>query len=105
VDWTGEINPYVKLSVGRTKKKTTVVEKTNNPEWNEPFEFEVEDPVRTNLVIKVRDKRSLGKDSRIGDDLYIWITDIIRNRGKLPTHALTLEADSKIILTISYKEH
>lgn len=51
-----ESDPYVVLTVdGMQRKTTTTVTNSNNPEWNEPFEFDIEHPDRSVLRAEIYD--------------------------------------------------
>lgn len=39
-DSNGKSDPYVKLSLGKSKAKSKTIPKTLDPEWNERFEFQ-----------------------------------------------------------------
>ena len=50
----GKSDPYVRLYVRVLfKKKTTTKDSNLNPEWNESFEFDVEDTETQTLVLQV----------------------------------------------------
>lgn len=50
----GKSDPYVRLYVRVLfKKKTKVIDNNLNPEWNEVFEFDVEDTETQTLVLQV----------------------------------------------------
>jgi Ca2+-dependent lipid-binding protein len=50
----GKSDPYVRLFVRVLfKKKTKVIDNNLNPEWNEVFEFDVEDTETQTLVLQV----------------------------------------------------
>ena len=56
MDIDSESDPYVVLTVdGMQRKKTTTVMNNNNPDWNEPFDFNVQYPVRSVLRAEVYD--------------------------------------------------
>lgn len=51
----GKSDPYVRLYVRVLfKSKTRVIYNNLNPEWNEVFNFDVEDTETQNLVMQVR---------------------------------------------------
>ena len=53
-DRIGKSDPYVRLYVRVLfKKKTTTKDSNLNPEWNESFEFDVEDTETQTLVLQV----------------------------------------------------
>ncbi|ETO06659.1 calcium lipid binding protein, partial [Reticulomyxa filosa] len=119
-DRIGKSDPYVKLSLGKSKEKTKVQLKTLNPVWNETFKFEVKDPVRDSLVIKVRDYDMGTRDDRIGNDLSFLITFLIAQGGKLVNYELSLsetkpgtkidtkfetKPNSKLFINLIYTEY
>ena len=55
-DMDSESDPYVVLTVdGMQRKKTTTVKDNNNPDWSEPFNFNVQYPRRSVLRAEVYD--------------------------------------------------
>ncbi|XP_073293313.1 synaptotagmin-3-like isoform X2 [Primulina huaijiensis] len=73
MDLLGLSDPYVKLSLSGEKlpaKKTTVIKKTLNPEWNEEFKLAVKDPQSQMLHINVYDWDKVGAHDRLGTQLY-----------------------------------
>ncbi|XP_075499125.1 synaptotagmin-3-like [Primulina tabacum] len=73
MDLLGLSDPYVKLSLSGEKlpaKKTTVIKKTLNPEWNEEFKLAVKDPQSQMLQINVYDWDKVGAHDRLGTQLY-----------------------------------
>ncbi|KAJ0962720.1 hypothetical protein J5N97_027842 [Dioscorea zingiberensis] len=63
-DLRGTSDPYVRVQYGNTKKRTKVVHKTLNPQWNQTLEFP--DTGRP-LVLHVKDHNALLPTSSIGD--------------------------------------
>lgn len=62
----GKSDPYVRLYVRVLfKKKTTTKDSNLNPEWNESFEFDVEDTETQTLVLQVKDE-DIGTDKELG---------------------------------------
>ncbi|KAG0553942.1 hypothetical protein KC19_12G051100 [Ceratodon purpureus] len=62
----GKSDPYVRLYVRVLfKKKTKVIDNNLNPEWNEVFEFDVEDTETQSLVLQVKDE-DIGTDKELG---------------------------------------
>eukprot|EP00252_Welwitschia_mirabilis_P012836 TRINITY_DN28377_c0_g1_i1.p1 TRINITY_DN28377_c0_g1~~TRINITY_DN28377_c0_g1_i1.p1 ORF type:complete len:570 (+),score=111.85 TRINITY_DN28377_c0_g1_i1:258-1967(+) len=63
-DLSGKADPYVVLTMRKTdtKKKTRVVPKNLNPEWNQTFDFVVEDALHEMLIVEVWDHDTFGKD-------------------------------------------
>ncbi|CAM6096368.1 unnamed protein product [Calypogeia fissa] len=57
-------DPYVVLKTrkSRARKQTKVVYKSLNPEWNQTFDFLVEDGIHEMLMIKVWDHDTFGRD-------------------------------------------
>jgi len=76
--------------------------------WNETFVFDVDDPVRDTLLIKVRDKDFiLLRDDPIGKNFRVLISDIVYENGKLVDYAFKLDGTqrkSKLVLRITYTE-
>lgn len=58
-------DPYVYLSVGSTKYKSSVVMNNLNPKWNQNFEFKVHGPQDT-LHIEAFDRDQLTADDSLG---------------------------------------
>jgi hypothetical protein len=69
-DSGGTSDPYVRIHVGKeiaNGRKTRVVKKTLNPEWNEQFEINIRESQRKETVtIEVFDKDVIGKDDSLG---------------------------------------
>jgi len=65
-DPDGLSDPYVKLIVGDTKKKTKVVDATLNPTWSETFEFPEFRSGSDFIGFDVFDQDTIGKDDSLG---------------------------------------
>ncbi|ETO19138.1 plant synaptotagmin [Reticulomyxa filosa] len=110
VDRKAENDSYVKLSVGNQKYVTKIKKNSKDPQWNETFEFVVNDPVRELLIVKVRHKNTIGKDTLIGGVVLLTLTDIIDHNGEELNYKLTLiEKDdnhegSYLVVDLFYKE-
>uniref|UniRef100_A0A0C9RZ17 TSA: Wollemia nobilis Ref_Wollemi_Transcript_1485_2536 transcribed RNA sequence n=1 Tax=Wollemia nobilis TaxID=56998 RepID=A0A0C9RZ17_9CONI len=63
-DLMGKADPYVVLNMKKTdaKKKTRVIHKNLNPEWNQTFDFMVEDAMHDMLILEVWDHDMFSKD-------------------------------------------
>lgn len=63
-DLGGKADPYVVLTMKKTdaKKKTRVVPKNLNPEWDQTFDFVVEDALHDMLIVEVWDHDTFSKD-------------------------------------------
>ncbi|KAJ8767782.1 hypothetical protein K2173_020722 [Erythroxylum novogranatense] len=63
-DLMGKADPYVVLTMKKsgTKKKTRVVNDSLNPEWNQTFDFVVEDGLHDMLILEIWDHDTFGKD-------------------------------------------
>lgn len=63
-DLGGKADPYVVLTTKKTdaKKKTRVVPKNLNPEWDQTFDFVVEDALHDMLIVEVWDHDTFSKD-------------------------------------------
>ncbi|CAF3589922.1 unnamed protein product [Rotaria sp. Silwood1] len=85
-DIGGKSDPYVNVKVpGNIKYRTKTINNTTNPEWNEVFDFVVEQYTNDSIQFEVYDKDSL-KDDFIGraqfrlnalvdnDDINTWLT-------------------------------
>eukprot|EP01018_Ginkgo_biloba_P035165 Gb_35153 [translate_table: standard] len=64
MDLSGKADPYVVIHMKKTdaKKKTIVIPKNLNPEWNQKFDFMVEDALHDLLIADVWDHDTFGKD-------------------------------------------
>ncbi|KAH9305467.1 hypothetical protein KI387_009871, partial [Taxus chinensis] len=60
----GTSDPYVRVQYGNIKKRTKVVYKTLNPQWNQTLEFP---DTGSPLVLHVRDHNAVLPTSNIGD--------------------------------------
>ncbi|GLJ11106.1 hypothetical protein SUGI_0143120 [Cryptomeria japonica] len=63
-DWRGSSDPYVRVQYGSMKKRTKVMYKTLNPQWNQTLEFP---DTGSPLVLHVRDHNAVLPTSNIGD--------------------------------------
>jgi len=80
------IDPYVQLSLGRAKRKTSVAWNTTAPVWNESFEFVVADDRKDILEVEVFDKERFRIDPSEGR-LRIPIMQIMDlAKSKSPFH-------------------
>ncbi|KAL8054500.1 hypothetical protein ABFX02_05G140400 [Erythranthe guttata] len=63
-DLFGKSDPFVELTMKKSdqKNKTRVVSDTLNPEWNQTFEFVVEDGLHELLILEVYDHDTFGKE-------------------------------------------
>ncbi|KAI8570648.1 hypothetical protein RHMOL_Rhmol01G0052200 [Rhododendron molle] len=63
-DLMGKADPYVVLTMKKTgmKNKTRVVNESLNPEWNQTFDFVIEDGLHDMLIVEVWDHDTFGKD-------------------------------------------
>lgn len=63
-DWRGTSDPYVRVQYGNLKKRTKVVYKTLNPQWNQTLEFP---DTGSRLVLHVKDHNAVLPTYSIGD--------------------------------------
>ena len=78
-DWGGTSDPFAELIVGKQLKKTTIVDKTLNPVWNEKFEFDIgsEDEILS-VVLYDNDKGVLyGNSKEYLGSIKLSINEII----------------------------
>ncbi|KAI9261053.1 C2 domain-containing protein [Sporodiniella umbellata] len=63
-DLIGKNDPYVELWLdSKYKQKTSVLDNTNDPVWNQTFTFPLEEGGRAHkLYMNVRDKDTIGSD-------------------------------------------
>ncbi|XP_042491289.1 synaptotagmin-5-like [Macadamia integrifolia] len=73
-DLRGTSDPYVRVQYGNVKKRTKVMYKTLNPQWNQTLEFTDDG---SPLVLHVKDHNALLPTSSIGDC-------IVEYKGLLP---------------------
>ncbi|KAK9283339.1 hypothetical protein L1049_011579 [Liquidambar formosana] len=69
MDFLGASDPYVKLSLTGERlpaKKTAIIRKNLNPEWNENFKLTVKDPQSQLLQLHVYDWDKVGGHDRLG---------------------------------------
>ncbi|EKX38147.1 hypothetical protein GUITHDRAFT_77473, partial [Guillardia theta CCMP2712] len=66
MDSNGTSDPYAVIQVGSEKRKSKVIKKDLNPEWNEKFEMVVSD-LNDSLRVSVWDKDLIGSDDLIGE--------------------------------------
>lgn len=72
MDFLGASDPYVKLKLSGDRlpaKKTSIIRKNLNPEWNENFKFIVKDPQSQILHLQVFDWDKVGAHDRLGIQL------------------------------------
>lgn len=89
-----EIDPYVKLSVGKISKRTGVKKRTSSPIWNEDFDFKVSYTATTSLRIEVKDKEMVGRNKLIG---YANVPISGLPEGNTVTQKLALTNDVKLL--------
>lgn len=79
-DLTGKGDPYVKLTYNGVVLKTTVIKDTQNPKWNEVFEFDVSarDTDRS-VSVEVWDEDLVNKDDLIGSGKLANIDQYLNN--------------------------
>ncbi|KAG2200849.1 C2 domain-containing protein [Mucor mucedo] len=66
-DFMGKNDPYVEIYIDEDyKQRTTVIENSNNPVWNETFTFNLGESRKHKLTLNVLDKDKIGSDD-IGD--------------------------------------
>ncbi|GBG74499.1 hypothetical protein CBR_g18909 [Chara braunii] len=82
-DMNGFSDPYVRIQVGASKAKTTVVHKNLDPYWNEEFLFNVEDPEKDVLSVSVWNEEFI-KTSFLGQ-LKIPIREVADYAGASAT--------------------
>ncbi|ERN03977.1 extended synaptotagmin-1 isoform X1 [Amborella trichopoda] len=63
-DWRGTSDPYVRVQYGNIKKRTKVVQKTLNPQWNQILEFPDNG---SPLILHVKDHNAVLPTSSIGE--------------------------------------
>jgi len=61
----GKSDPYAVITLDKQKEKTTQLKKTNNPKWNQEYEFYVADQSWM-LTITIFDHSKLGADEFLG---------------------------------------
>ncbi|KIM32474.1 hypothetical protein M408DRAFT_327029 [Serendipita vermifera MAFF 305830] len=67
-----QVRPYVVATVGGKEVKTKHLSKTNAPEWDESFTFQVGPDTKT-LRLEVMDHKTIGRDKTIGQlEIPIW---------------------------------
>ncbi|CAI5978931.1 unnamed protein product [Closterium sp. NIES-65] len=76
-DMNGLSDPFavLELQLGGQRRKSQVVKKTLEPEWNENFEFLVEDGKHDMLVVGLFDHDLLGKKDSKHDMLVVGLID------------------------------
>jgi len=81
---TEDSDPYVELRVGKEKKKTCVMNNTNNPTWSkeECHDFFVNDAVCDRLKVQVYDEDKWGSDGKMGY-VEIPIINVAASNGML----------------------
>ena len=91
-DSGGTSDPYAIVEVGKEKRKTKVIKKDLNPEWDEKFELVVTD-VNSMLKVTIWDKDLIGSDDLIGETM-IPLETIVGQ--KAPQKWFTLYNESRI---------
>jgi len=99
-DSNGLSDPYVKVTVGKTKLRTKVKNKTLNPEWRHPFVVEIKNPL-DELKIAVWDYDQLRRDdfegqiiiplSSIGEGGFMDVWKELQGRGRDPEEDKTIK--------------
>ncbi|KAG8807297.1 hypothetical protein FRC17_004528 [Serendipita sp. 399] len=86
-----QVRPYVILTLGGKELKTKHLSKTNNPDWDESFTFNV-GPETKSLHLEVMDYHTIGKDKCIGQtDISIW--DKLNPNGTEPVSSAIVSSE------------
>jgi len=103
-DSNGLSDPFVVVRLLSQKIKTSVIERSLNPEWNETFEFDLTGvDVNSELSFTVYDKDPVGHDY-MGDYLLL-VKDALDLKGQTKTFVLQSHKTGKKVsgtLTISF---
>ena len=92
LDLNSPSDPYVVLTVDGMQQKTTrTVKDSNNPDWNEPFEFAVQHPTRSVLRVQVFDWNRWTDHGRLGW-VEIGINEVASSDGVAECEYLLNEA-------------
>lgn len=75
---TGSSDPYVKISHGKYKARSTVVNRNLNPVWNETFVFQAKDLTQP-ISLRVYDHDIVSSDDFMGRGL-INLTQCKQNK-------------------------
>eukprot|EP00249_Psilotum_nudum_P004672 c18179_g1_i1 orf=700-2313(-) len=114
-DFLGKSDPYVKLSLGKgalSTKKTQVKMNTLNPDWNESFNFVVQDPESQALELLVYDWEKVSSHDKLGmqviplqslvpDETKIYTLDLQKNMD--PNDPSNQRSRGQITLELTYK--
>jgi len=101
-DANGFSDPYVKLQLGKYKRKSKTCYKTLNPVWKEEYVLMLDSPESSTLQIEVWDKDSYRKDDFIGKiEQDVWSLE------REVTHRLTLnlvDASGSLCLLVTVQD-
>lgn len=103
IDPFGSVDPYVKLTVGKTEFRTESVANTTSPTWEAPFEFNVSDIHSQMLHLQVHDKNRYRTDVLLGE-LMLPI-HVLNHPKKTDTYPLTNGSNATITLTTTMNEY
>eukprot|EP00245_Coleochaete_scutata_P005270 TRINITY_DN18704_c0_g1_i1.p1 TRINITY_DN18704_c0_g1~~TRINITY_DN18704_c0_g1_i1.p1 ORF type:complete len:540 (+),score=131.63 TRINITY_DN18704_c0_g1_i1:106-1725(+) len=100
-------NPYVKIRLGTDERKTKVIKKNSDPEWEEEFEFSLEKPpVGDQLHIQVLSKQSGITSALHSKDVLgfvdIPLSDVVSNRRINDTYQLTDSKNGKLKIEMQW---
>ncbi|XP_075475696.1 protein C2-DOMAIN ABA-RELATED 4-like [Primulina tabacum] len=60
-------DPYVIITLGKQKVKTSAVKRNANPEWNEELTLSIADIPNIPIILRVYDRHKVTRDGEIGD--------------------------------------
>mmetsp|Transcript_10016 Transcript_10016/g.25945 ORF Transcript_10016/g.25945 Transcript_10016/m.25945 type:complete len:350 (-) Transcript_10016:367-1416(-) len=105
-DLEGTSDPYVILECGGQKDKSTVVEKTLDPDWNETFEFEgwLDDFVASGLLLRIFDWDDLGSADPLGEVKVSLVA--FRDLGDTHTdYVEKLSRSGRMLFSVTWSRH
>ncbi|EFJ23674.1 plant synaptotagmin [Selaginella moellendorffii] len=102
-DFNGKSDPYVVIYMKGSKakmQKTSVMRKTLNPEWNQRFQFPVEDARNDMVVVEVWDRDVFGKDFM--GSCALTLSKVLTERSYYEVVTLSPRAAGKLHLHLEW---
>lgn len=96
-------DPYVILSVGKHKKQTSALKRTDTPVWEQGFTFLVANPANDALQLRIVDQKT---DKELGQFSYVMSSLLSKPNMQLVSQPFQLQKSgptSKVIISLAIK--
>ncbi|KAF6025100.1 ESYT3 [Bugula neritina] len=102
-DQTDSIDPYCVVQVGATRCQTGVIQKTDNPMWNESFEFVVNDSQGQYVEVQCIDAADNTDIGSLGS-CYVSIATLMESSGKNMWLTMDKQTGGSVSITPTWLE-